>query len=397
MDTYLISNVNIILTDRVQHGAVVITSGRIARIYFSEAEISLDTEEVIKVDGKGNYLSPGFIDIHVHGGGGADFMDGTVEAFLTVAETHAKFGTTAMLPTTLTTTKEQLLKTLNCYEEASKRNIQGAKFVGMHLEGPYFAVEQRGAQDVRYIRDPDPDEYKEVIGKFPFVKRWSVAPELTGAIEMGQYLAQHGVLAAVAHSDALYEEVERAYQVGYTLMTHFYSAMSTIKRVAGHRLAGVVEAGYLIDGFDLEIIADGVHLPKHLLKLICKFKSHDRIVLITDAMRAAGTEDRQSVLGPLEGGTKVIIEEGVAKLEDRTAFAGSIATSDLLVRVVRQLVGLSLPTVVKMASLNPARVLGINDRKGCIEVGMDADLIMFNEDIRICWTMVEGNIVYNQL
>ncbi|WP_270087790.1 N-acetylglucosamine-6-phosphate deacetylase [Sphingobacterium sp. SYP-B4668] len=397
MNTYLISNVNIILLDRVQQGVVLVSAGKIAGIYSSEKEISLDLDEVSRVDGKGRYLSPGFIDIHIHGGGGADFMDGTVEAFLTIAETHATFGTTAMLPTTLTTTQEQLEKTLGCYEEACRRNSKGAQFLGMHLEGPYFAMEQRGAQDPRYIRDPDPQEYQAIIQRFPFIKRWSVAPELPGAVEMGEYLVKHNIIAAVAHSDALYEDVEKAHQVGYTLMTHFYSAMSSIKRVAGHRFAGVVEAGYLIDGFDLEIIADGVHLPKHLLQLISRFKSHDRIVLITDAMRAAGTQVDESILGPLVGGTKVIIEDGVAKLQDRTAFAGSIATCDLLVRVMRLLVELPLHTIVRMVTFNAARVLGISNQKGSIQMGMDADLILFDENIEVSWTMVQGNVIYNQL
>lgn len=397
MNTYFIKNVNIILADSIQRGSVLVVSGKIAGIYFDGDQKPKLEDEVVNIDGKDQYLSPGFIDIHIHGGGGADFMDATVEAFLTIAETHAKFGTTSMLPTTLTTTKEQLDLTLSCYEQAVSENINGARFLGMHLEGPYFAVAQKGAQDERYIRDPQRDEYVDIIDRFPFVKRWSIAPELPGSLEMGQYLVERNILAAVAHTDANYEEVERAHEVGFSLMTHFYSAMSSVKRVNGHRVAGTVEAGYLIDDFDVEIIADGIHLPKPFLEFVCKFKSHEKIILITDAMRAAGTLDEKSILGPLDAGTPVLIEEGVAKLEDRSAFAGSIATTDRLVRVIKELVGIPLYDIIRMITLNPARVLGIQDKKGKIQEGLDADLVVFDKDIKVSLTMVEGKIIHNKL
>lgn len=397
MSKYFISNVNIILADSIQFGAVSVDAGKIVGVYLANDELPIIEDNITHIDGMGKYISPGFIDIHIHGGGGSDFMDGTVEAFLNIAETHAKFGTTALLPTTLTTTQEQLELTLSCYEKASAKNLKGATFLGMHLEGPYFSVAQKGAQDERYIRDPKREEYTDIVRRFPFVKRWSIAPELPGALEMGEFLIENKVLPAVAHTDAVFEEVERAHQVGFSLMTHFYSAMSSVKRINGHRVAGTVEAGYLIDDFDVEIIADGVHLPKPFLEFVCKFKKHDKIILITDAMRAAGTSVKESVLGPINEGTRVLIEDGVAKLEDRSAFAGSVATADRLVRVMMNNVDIPLYDIINMISFNPARVLGKEKVKGRIEVGYDADLVIFDENIEVACTIVEGRIVYDKL
>ena len=188
-------------------------------------------------------------------------MDGNEDAFLKIAETDVKYGTTAMLPTTLTSEKQGLLDTLDIYEQANKKNQNGSQFLGMHLEGPYFAMNQRGAQDPRYIRDPDPEEYKAVIAHSRSIRRWSAAPELKGAIEFAHYVKQHGILAALAHTDAIYEEVVDAFDNGYTLATHLYSGMSGVTRRNAFRYAGAVESAFIIDEMDVEIIADGVHLP----------------------------------------------------------------------------------------------------------------------------------------
>ena len=203
-----IFNARIITPYRIiPQGTILISDGVITAV----SEGNVMAADAIEIDAKGKFVAPGFIDIHVHGGGGHDFMDGSETAFLKIAETHVKYGTTAMLPTTLTSEKEGLFETLTIYEEANKKNRNGSQFLGMHLEGPYFAMNQRGAQDPRYIRDPDPDEYKAVIAHSKSIRRWSAAPELKGAIEFGRYLRQHGILAALAHTDALYDEVIDAF------------------------------------------------------------------------------------------------------------------------------------------------------------------------------------------
>jgi N-acetylglucosamine-6-phosphate deacetylase len=320
-------------------------------------------------------------------------MDNTVEAFLGAARLHARHGTTAMLPTTLSCEKADLLETLRIYEEANSLNTKGSQFIGIHIEGPYFAMNQRGAQDPRYIRNPDPAEYVEILSASKSIKRWSAAPEVEGAIDFGRYMVSRGVLPAIAHTDAIYEDVIEAFNNGYTLATHFYSAMSGVTRRNAFRYAGVIESAYLIDEMDVEIIADGVHLPAPLLQLIYKIKGPRRTALITDAMRAAGLPPGESILGSIKDGTKVIVEDGVAKMPDRNSFAGSVATFDRLVRNMVQLAGVPLTEAVRMASETPARIMKM-DKKGSVEKGKDADIVIFDENIHIAATIVNGKIVY---
>ena len=373
----------------LKDGTLIIADGKIAEI----SAKNIVVENALEIDAKGKYVSPGFIDMHVHGGGGHDFMDNTLEAFLTVAKTHAQYGTTALMPTTLSCEKEDLLTTLAIYEQADAVDKEGADFVGIHIEGPYFAMSQKGAQDPRYIRNPNPAEYEEILAASKHIKRWSAAPELPGTIEFGRFLKQNNVLAAIAHTDAIYEEVVKAYEVGFTHATHFYSCMSGVSRRNAYRYAGVIESAYLLDDMTVEIIVDGIHLPAPLLKLIYKIKGAENTALITDAMRGAGMPEGKSVLGSLKDGLEVIIEDGVAKLPDRTAFAGSVATTDRLVRNMIKLADVPLLEAVKMASATPAKILNIQDRKGELVKGKDADIVIFDEEINIETTIVKGNVV----
>jgi N-acetylglucosamine-6-phosphate deacetylase len=373
----------------IKNGTVVVENGQIIGVH----EGNIDITEAEEIDAQGQYISPGFIDIHVHGGGGADFMDGTEEAFLAVAELHARFGTTALVPTTLTAEKADLLHTLDVYERAHRRNTNGAAFLGVHLEGPYFALSQRGAQDPRYIRNPDPAEYEEILNYSSSIVRWSAAPELEGAILFGQRLRQKGILAAIAHTDAYYDDVLAAYENGYSLVTHLYSAMSGVTRKNAFRYAGVIESAYLLD-LDVEIIGDGIHLPAPLLQLVYKIKGPDRTTLITDAMRGAGMPEGESVLGSLKNGLPVIVEDGVAKLPDRTSFAGSVATFDRLVRNMITMANVPLLDAVRMASTTPARIMGVSDRKGSLAKGKNADIVIFDENINVGMTMVGGKVIY---
>lgn len=377
----------------IEKGSLLISDGIITEI--SDKEILTKTD--ITVDAEENFISPGFIDIHVHGGGGSDFMDGTVRDFLTIAETHLKYGTTALVPTTLSAGKENLLHILDTYRKASQENVKGAQFLGMHIEGPYFAMSQKGAQDPRYIRKPDKNEYSEIIKKTgDIIVRWSAAPELEGAIDFGKYLKAHDILPAIAHTDAVYEDVARAFENGYTLATHFYSAMSGVTRRNAFRYAGVIESVYLIDEIDVEIIADGVHLPAPLLKLIYKIKGPGRIALITDAMRAAGMRNGESILGSRENGLKVIVEDGVAKLPDRSSFAGSVATTNRLVRTMIQIAGVPVIEAVRMMTLTPARIMKIDKHKGSLTAGKDGDMLIFDKDINIQTAIVKGEVLYNK-
>ena len=390
--TLKIHNGKILTPYRIIEGTLIVVDGKIKEV----SQGTIDVPDAIEIDAKGQYISPGFIDIHVHGGGGHDFMDGSEEAFLKIAETHAMYGTTGLMPTTLTSELDELYNTLELYKQADNNNTKGAQFLGMHLEGPYFALSQRGAQDPRYIRNPDPKEYMDILSRSSDIKRWSAAPELKGAIEFGNHLRSKGILVAMAHTDAIYEEALVAFEAGYTLATHFYSAMSGVSRRECFRYAGVIETAYLLDEMDVEIIADGVHLPAPLLKLIYKIKGPDRIALITDSMRSAGMPPGDSILGSKHNGLKVIVEDGVAKLPDRSSFAGSVATSDRLVRTMINMADVPLLEAVKMASQTPANILGIGASKGSLITGKDADIVIFDGNINISTTIVQGRVIYNK-
>lgn len=391
MQRLIITNARIITPLRIiPQGSLVIENGKIAAVHAGEVAVTGADE----IDAGGSYVAPGFIDIHIHGGGGYDFMDGDENGFLKIAELHAQYGTTAMVPTTLTSNMEHLMHTLDIYERVHDAPRKGAGFLGLHLEGPYFAMNQRGAQDPQYIRDPDPIEYQEILQRSAKIVRWSAAPERKGALEFGRYCKSKNVLPAIAHTDAIYQEVLEAVENGYSLSTHLYSGMSGVTRRNAFRFAGVIESSLLLDELDVEIIADGVHLPDSLLKLIYKVKGPDKISLITDAMRGAGQPEGDSILGNKKSGLKVIVEDGVAKLPDRTAFAGSVATCDRLVRTMVQLAEVPLREAVRMMSLTPARIMGVDHKKGSIAPGKDADIVVFDDDIQIQHTIVAGEVVY---
>ena len=391
MNLIKIQNGKIISPLRViDGGCVIVRDGKIESVNHSD----INVPGAVVIDAKGKYISPGFIDLHVHGGGGHDFMDNEIDGCLAIAALHAKHGTTSLMPTTLSCEYQDLIDTLDVYEKADKVNLNGAQFIGIHIEGPYFSMEQKGAQDARYIRVPNVEEYTGIIARSNNIKRWSAAPELKGAIAFGQYLKKRNILPSIAHTNAIYEEVVPAFENGFTHATHFYSCMSGVSRQNAYRYAGVIESAYLIDEMTVEIIADGVHLPPPLLKLVLKIKGADKIALITDAMRAAGMPPGLSKLGSKKDGLEVIVENGVAKLTDRSAFAGSVATMDRLVRNMVSLADATIVDAVKMASLTPATIMGLQNAKGSLTAGKDADIVIFDDDINVLLTMVKGKNIY---
>jgi len=382
-------------------GYITWENGNIAEVGFLPGYRQQPGDSVTRVDGK--YVAPGFIDPHLHGGGGADVMESSTAALYTIARAHARGGTTSLIPTTLSAPFADICRAVRCIDQVARQGNPGARILGVHIEGPYFSMAQKGAQNPEHLSNPDPNEYLPLLDECDRIIRFSAAPELPGGLQLGRELRSRGIIASVAHTDATYQEVVAAIEAGYTHATHMYSGMSSFKRVKAYRVTGAIESVLLLDELTTEIIADGHHLPPSLMKLIIKAKGIDRVCLTTDAMKAAGQGAGEVTLGGLD----VIIEDEipdvfevqtvkgnyVAKLADRSAFASSVATMDQLVRNMVNLVGLSVQDAVKMATMNTARFHGITDR-GTLAPGMKADIVVFDDSINIEYTIVEGRIEY---
>ena len=387
-ERFSIDNAVLVLPEGLQRGSLLIENGRLAAI--SPENGHFDAEP--GYDAGGRYVSPGFIDLHVHGGGGYDFMDGTVEAALGAARTHLAHGTTLLLPTTVACADEELERVFAALRAA--RTAPGPKpdLYGIHLEGPYLAPEQKGAIDPRYLKLPEPAHVERLLALGGAdIKRITLACELPGALELCDRMGEAGVLLSIGHSDAEYAAVCAAVAHGCSLVTHLYSAMSTLRRRGAYRYLGLVESAYLIDALSVEIIADGKHLPPELLRLILKEKDNDAISLITDAMRGAGQPDGTIArLGSLARGQDAIVRDGVAFVMDGSCFAGSVCTADRCVRTIWRQTDVPLHRAVAMMTQNPARVLGLDGRKGALRPGFDADLCVFGEDVAIEDVFVAG-------
>lgn len=386
----LIKNVDIVTTEKViKKGFCVIDGGSIAYV---GQNMTKNTNDCEIIDGNGGYLLPGFVDIHCHGADNLDFMDASADEFNKIAEYHLKNGTTTMLATTLADSPEATEKSIRTFGEYKEKYPFGS-LAGLHLEGPWFSFAQGGAQKAEYFRDPVADELRDLKKKFPYILRVSAAPELKGGMEFGRAGKECGIVMSAAHTDADFSEIEEASKNGYTLLTHFYSCMKGVTRKNAYRVAGAVEAGLYLDDVYVEIIADGKHLPPQLLKLIYKCKGADKICLVTDASRACGLpEGTVSTIGSLEHGMEIVVEDGVAKLLDRTAFGGSVATTARLFKTMADAIGHDLTALVKMASYVPSKIMGFDDR-GDIKEGTRADLLITDKEFNIRKVILGGRTI----
>jgi N-acetylglucosamine-6-phosphate deacetylase len=371
-------------------GTVLVRDGRIEAVG-PAADVGIPAGAVV-VDAAGCMVAPGFVDIHVHGGGGADFMDATEESIETVCAFHASGGTTSLLATLRTAPVDHIVRALEVLRPATGRPRAGADVAGVHIEGPYFAPAEAGAQPPGWIKNPDPHEWTRMLAFADVVRRMSVAPELPGALDLGRDLVGRGIVAAIGHTAATYEDVVDAIEAGFTHVTHMYSSMSGLRRVKAFRVPGVIEATLLLDELSTEMIADGRHLPAALMRLIIKAKGLDRLCVCTDAVRVAGFPDGEYT----SAGRTVLVEDGVAKLPDRSVFAGSTATMDRCLRTMVHEVGLSLQDALKLATVNPARFMGIDGDRGTLAPGKRADLVLLDDRLVVRSTMVGGRIVYSR-
>ncbi len=334
------------------------------------------------LDFGGSLVLPGFIDIHTHGAMGADTMDATDEAMQTMKKHMAAHGVTAFLPTTVTVPTEAILKSLRAAKKNEKG--EGAAIIGLHLEGPYFSPENVGAQNPDYIRRPDKADIDKIVNEVPgFIRMMSLAPEVEGAKEAIRYLKEKGVVAAMGHTKADYETAVEAIRAGVTEATHLFNCMTGLT----HRAPGVVGAALEAPGVYAELICDGVHVSPAAAKVAIRAKGTDKIVLISDSIRAAGMPDGEYELG----GVPVIVENGTARTPGGN-LAGS--TSDILACVKNVLAwGFTLAEAVQMASENPAAAIG-ESRKGKIAPGFDADFTVLSPSLDLAATIVGGTVQY---
>lgn len=392
MNDLLIKNAKVVLSNTVtDKGSVLVLDGKIAEIDCKTAPKGIKI-----LDADGQFLLAGFIESHVHGGGGADFMDGTVEAFHTVTETHLKHGTTVLVPTSMTATSDELENFVKAYLEFLKTDRKGAKTLGLHLEGPYLSGaggKSKGAQRGDLLRYPNMDEIRHLYELSEgHIIRWDAAPELPGADEFAKYLSEKGVICSMAHSTATTDEAEKGIAAGFSHVTHCYNAITTYHKDGQKVLDGIVEAAYLNDDVIIELICDGCHIPKGIVRLALKIKGADKVCAITDAMRIAGTDMKKAYLGTPSCGNEVIVDDGVAKLKDLSSFAGSIATSDRCLKVLCKDYEIHICDASKMLSLAPAKLHKVDGIMGSIAIGKCADLVLVNEDYAVTSVILDGTV-----
>ena len=364
----------IVLTDSLFDGYVYVENGKILEV--SKEEKAAD--EVYDFTGK--YVAPGFIEIHCHGGAGHEFA-GTAKDIVEAANFHFEHGTTSICPTISAAPFNVMKNAVYALEEARKDPELKATLLGVHMEGPYLSTKQVGGQCPDAITPPVKEDYEPLLReKGEFIARWSYAPENDFDGSFAKALADAGVVPSAGHTDAIYSDMVRAFENGCKLVTHLYSCTSTITRVGGFRKLGVLESAYLNDDMYVEIIADGKHLPPELIRLILKIKGRNRVCLITDSLAVAGVAKDGEEVETL--GTRFFVEDGVCKLLDKSAFAGSIATADRLIRVPTKEVGTSVIDAVYMMTKVPAEIMGLKN-KGLMKAGYDADIVVFDEDVNM--------------
>lgn len=384
----VIKNANVIFTDKIRKAIVLCDNGKIKDIVEHYTESADDNV----IDANGLYLSPGFIDIHVHGGGNKSAMSTNYNDIIEMAEAHLKYGTTSIVPTTLASPIEQLKNVTLSIKEASEKSKK-ANILGLHYEGPYISLKYKGAQSPENILNPVKNPPDELFSLWNKILIMGAAPEEDGCLELGDKLRERNIVASIAHSAASYEKVEEAVKHGYSDITHIYNACTSCFKEGIFRVAGVVEAGLAIDEITTQVIGDLRHLPKGLLKLIYKTKGVEKMYLITDGLEFSASDIKENTVYTQENGMGVIFEDGAMKLSDRSALAGSVATLKDCVKNMYKTVNVPLYEAVRMASLTPAEVIGYHKTKGKIEKGYDADFVLFDDDINIKTVITNGNII----
>ena len=375
----------------IEAGSVLIEGSKIKAIGKTDDIEFAPGSNVVDVEGK--WILPGFIDIHCHGAKGCDAMDGTLSDIETIAKYHAGGGTTAFLPTTASSSLEVILNALETIREAKSSRVIGAAVIGAHLEGPFFAYAKRGCHLPIYVRNPRPIEYDRILEYADAIVSMTLAPELDGAEALIKALVDNNIVVSIGHSEATYSQILKAVELGASHVTHMYCAMSSIMKDGPARIIGMVESTLLLDELTTEVIADGKHLPPELIKLVIKAKGIEKVCVVTDAMRGAGMPPGVYTFGPKDG-QEAIVQDGMAIMPDRTGYASGVARMNDLVKILIGQVGLSLRDAVKMATINPAKIIGMDNKMGSLEAGKDANIVMADDNVNIYVTIVEGIRVF---
>ncbi|MCI0640519.1 MAG: N-acetylglucosamine-6-phosphate deacetylase [Gemmataceae bacterium] len=392
-NSLLFTNACVILPDRFLPNAhVEVHDGRVRAV---GAGYPFGTQNI---DLQGDYLAPGFIDLHVHGGAGHDFMDGTEEAFRVVCTAHLRHGTTSLTPTTTVARHDQHLTFLECCRRFKNRDSRGARVPGAHFYGPYFALEARGCHPGDTVRAPVEEEFRQYLEFAECINRATVAPELPGAETFVRACRERSIGCNAGHSHATFEQMEAALSWGVTHVDHLFCAMSDRARLRQSQTypmrGGVMEATLFFDALTTEVIADGKHLTRELLLLAYKIKGPDRLALVTDCNRALDMPDGEYLFGPKDGGEPIVKRDGVGIMPDGESLASSVVGMDHCVRTFHQLTGVPLPEVVRMASLTPARIAGVDKDLGSIETGKCADFVVLDRELRVRAVYLAGQLVH---
>lgn len=387
MERMALVNGRLVLPEIVLNGKALVLKGPRIEGIADLDELGSGTE-VVDVDGR--LITPGLIDIHTHGALGHTFNEPSAEAFGIITEENARRGVTALLATTSTAPIPDLVACLRFARSWMAEPHGGAQVLGVHLEGPYFALAQAGAQDPANLRTPDDGTVDALLAHSDIISMMTYAPELPGALELTSRLAQLGIVPAAGHSEARDTDVRAAMQAGLRHIIHIWSGQSTTIREGPWRKPGLLEASLVFDDLSVEMIADNKHLPPTLMKLAYKCIGADRLCVVSDATSGAGLPEGTRFR---MGGMEYEVHYGVGMMLDRSAFAGSTTLLNQMIPVLTQIVGIPLVEAVRMASLNPARVIGVDGRKGSLAAGKDADIAIFDDDLNAWRTMIGGRWV----
>lgn len=349
------------------------------------------------LDAAGCLICPGFIDLHTHGGGGGDFMDDSDEAFETALQFHAQNGTTSVLPTSVTAPPADILRMFSRARRFRDRKETGCRVLGVHVEGPFLSQKNKGAQKEQDLLEPDRDGYGFLLDNADIAVRVTLSPELPGAEQMTRELTRRGVLVSGGHDNGRSEEILPVVAAGMRHLTHHFCAMSQASIVNGIRSVGLTELGLVDERLTLELIADGHHLPPEMVRLAYRCKGAEKVCLVSDSLRAGGMPEGDAlyILGPKgqEAPQLFLVEDGVAKLPDRSRFAGSVQPLSRMVRNLVEDCGIPLIDAVRMASETPARILGVSGEMGSLLPGMRADICILGPDLSPVGVLIGGRLL----